>query len=104
MSKCDKGSCMCNMNFDDDNGYEYILNELKDIKARTDKVISLMEARKEKDSIINQVLNTEYEDENQRDLIPVDDLIKALISKRALRQSHPWSRKNETNDIWYTWF
>ena len=109
--KCNKDTCMCDINFDDDNGYEFILDELKDIRKRVDKTISLMESRKEKDSIIDKVLNTEYEDDEsideQKNEIDVDDIIKAIALRNIL---DPYNRNTTKRyispypDRLYTWF
>ena len=51
------------MDFSEDNGYKYVLDELKAIRAQVDKTINLLEKRMEKDKIINEVLSTEYDNE-----------------------------------------
>lgn len=51
------------MDFSEDNGYKYVLDELKAIRAHVDKTINLLEKRMEKDKIINEVLSTEYDNE-----------------------------------------
>lgn len=72
MNNCNCNDCTCDMNFSEDNGYQYILDELKDIRARVDETINLLEKRIEKDKIINEVLSTEYDDEE--DNIEEDDI------------------------------
>lgn len=61
-NKCD-AQCMCNIDFSNDNGYKYILDELKTTRAHIDEIIKIIESRIEKDAVINKVLNTEYSDE-----------------------------------------
>ena len=51
------------MDFSEDNGYKYVLDELKAIRAQVDKTINLLEKRMKKDKIINEVLSTEYDNE-----------------------------------------
>lgn len=62
-NNCDCNNCTCDMDFSEDNGYKYVLDELKDIRAHVDKTINLLEKRMEKDKIINEVLSTEYDNE-----------------------------------------
>lgn len=107
--KCDKNKCMCDINFDEDDGYEFILDELKDIRRRVDKIISLMETRKEKDSMIREILNTDYEDEDDKKdddcKLDMDTIMKAI----AIRNMMDPFYKNTTKvppypDALYTWF
>lgn len=62
-NNCDCNNCTCDMDFNEDNGYKYVLDELKAIRAQVDKTINLLEKRMEKDKIINEVLSTEYDNE-----------------------------------------
>ena len=62
-NNCDCNNCTCDMDFSEDNGYKYVLDELKAIRAQVDKTINLLEKRMEKDKIINEVLSTEYDNE-----------------------------------------
>lgn len=62
-NNCDCNNCTCDMDFSEDNGYKYVLDELKAIRAHVDKTINLLEKRMEKDKIINEVLSTEYDNE-----------------------------------------
>ena len=99
--KCDCN--MCNIDFDSDNGYEYVLDELKTTRDRIDNIIKIIERRMEKDAIINEVLNTEYEDEceeecdKKEDETALDAIIKAIAIRNALepfnttRISHPYN-------------
>ena len=63
MNKCD-AQCMCDIDFSNDNGYKYILDELKATRAHIDEIIKIIESRIEKDAVIDKVLNTEYPDED----------------------------------------
>lgn len=63
-NNCDCNNCTCDMDFSEDNGYKYVLDELKAIRAHVDKTINLLEKRIEKDKIINEVLSTEYDEED----------------------------------------
>ena len=62
-NNCDCNNCTCDMDFSEDNGYKYVLDELKAIRTHVDKTINLLEKRIEKDKIINEVLSTEYDNE-----------------------------------------
>ena len=62
-NNCDCNNCTCDMDFSEDNGYKYVLDELKAIRAQVDKTINLLEKRMKKDKIINEVLSTEYDNE-----------------------------------------
>ena len=62
-NNCDCNNCTCDMDFSEDNGYKYVLDELKAIRAQVDTTINLLEKRMEKDKIINEVLSTEYDNE-----------------------------------------
>lgn len=79
MKKTCNGNC-CNLNFDDDNGYKYILDELKRIQSDVNTVIDLLEKRIEKDNIIDDVLSTDYDDDDCADM---DDIkkMKDLLKK-----------------------
>ena len=61
--KCSCG--MCNIDLSDDNGYKYVLDELRATRAQIDNIIKVIEKRIEKDAIINEVLNTDYDDEEE---------------------------------------
>ena len=82
--KCDCN--MCNIDFGSDNGYEYVLEELKATREHIDNVINLMEKRMEKDALIEKVLNTDYEDDckDEKDETALDAIIKAIAIKNAL--------------------
>lgn len=62
MNKCD-AKCMCDIDFSEDNGYGYILEELKATRAHIDEIIKIVELRMKKDKIIDEVLDTEYPDD-----------------------------------------
>jgi hypothetical protein len=64
MMKKEKCKCnACNIDFSSDNGYGYVLDELKATRAQIDKIIDVIEKRIEKDALINDILNTDYEDD-----------------------------------------
>ena len=44
-NNCDCNNCTCDMDFSEDNGYKYVLDELKAIRAQVDKTINLLEKR-----------------------------------------------------------
>ena len=56
---------MCNIDLSDDNGYKYVLDELRATRAQIDNIIKVIEKRIEKDAIVNEVLNTDYDDEEE---------------------------------------
>ena len=114
MNKCG-AQCMCDIDFSNDNGYKYTLDELKDIRAHIDKVIKIVESRIKKDAVIDKVLNTENSDEddllcglseavenketkkeNKIQPLDIDTLIKVAainnVIKRPIRPSpYPWN-------------
>lgn len=115
MNKCD-GKCMCDIDFSEDNGYGYILEELKATRAHIDEIIKIVELRMKKDKIIDEVLDTEYSDdedvldglreaveENQEpkkearktNPIDIDTLIKVAsinnILNAPMRPTYPWT-------------
>ena len=100
-TKCECDSTCCtNIDWSKDNGYKYILDELKSTRAQIDEIIKVIEMRIEKDAIIDEVLNTDYPDEEDNSSddksMPVDDLIKAIALERILRdmnkgtRTYPW--------------
>ena len=107
MNKCD-AQCMCDIDFSNDNGYKYILDELKATRAHIDEIIKIIESRIEKDAVIDKVLNTEYPDED--DLLcglseaveskiqplDIDTLIKVaainnVLNRPIRRTPYPWN-------------
>ena len=111
MNKCD-AQCMCDIDFSNDNGYKYILDELKATRAHINEIIKIIESRIEKDAVIDKVLNTEYPDED--DLLcglseavenkekskiqplDIDTLMKVaainnVLNRPIRRTSYPWS-------------
>ena len=107
MSKCGK-DCMCKINFDEDNGYEYILSELKSTRDQIDKIISLMESRQTKDALINKVLNTEYDDEDndkeEDEALDIDTLLKILTFNKTFPYSDGYIYKGKYPRVWYERF
>ena len=49
---------MCDIDLSNDNGYKYVLDELRATRAQIDNIIKVIEKRIEKDAIINE----EYKD------------------------------------------
>ena len=93
---------MYNIDLSDDNGYKYVLDELRATRAQIDNIIKVIEKRIEKDAIINEVLNTDYEDEEEvaeeeKDETALDAIIKAIAISNAMngidknnRRVYPW--------------
>lgn len=114
MNNCDCDNCTCDIDFSEDNGYKYVLDELKAIRAHVDETINLLEKRIEKDKIINEVLSTEYDDDEEEVIeergIDFVEMIKAYdkaleIIKRDEEKISPtnWTHKiSLPNRIWYT--
>ena len=98
--KCSCG--MCNIDLSDDNGYKYVLDELRATRAQIDNIIKVIEKRIEKDAIINEVLNTDYDDEEEvaeeeKDETALDAIIKAIAISNAMngininnKRVYPW--------------
>lgn len=93
---------MCNIDLSDDNGYKYVLDELRATRAQIDNIIKVIEKRIEKDAIINEVLNTDYDDEEEvaeeeKDETALDAIIKAIAISNAMngtgknnKRVYPW--------------
>ena len=62
MTKKNVCKTSCSMNFSEDNGYRYIIDELKDFRTQIDNTINLLENRVEKDNIIDEILSTDCDD------------------------------------------
>ena len=111
MNKCN-AQCMCDTDFSNDNGYKYILDELKATRAHINEIIKIIESRIEKDAVIDKVLNTEYPDEDdllcglskavenkeksKTQSLDTDTLIKVAAINNVLNGSirhisYPWS-------------
>ena len=95
---------MCDIDFSDDNGYGYILDELKATRNRIDNIIKLLESRMEKDNVIDEILNTDYlndvsqnnddnlscdcddtcQDKNTNTAVDIDTLIKIMALEKFL--------------------
>ena len=74
----DKDYCSCNC-YDDFKGideYDDIIEQLKETRNSIDRMIRALEHRKMKDNVINEILNTEYEDEDKN--FNKDELIEEL--------------------------
>lgn len=86
--KCDCN--MCNLDFSSDNGYEYVLEELKTTRKHIDNVIKIIEKRMEKDAIIEEVLNScqddcdMVDDKTEEDRTILDDIIEATSRRSAI--------------------
>lgn len=113
--KCN--NCTCDIDFSEDDGYRYILDELKEIRTHADKTIDLLEKRIEKDKIIKEVLSTEYEDEEEKilkddtdeELIKIhkkilDDLIKKNNINTTLYPHRIMYTLNNLPYPYYTWY
>ena len=83
-NNCDN-MCTCNLHFDDD-GYDYILEELTDIRNRTDRIISLIKSRQEKNNLIDEVLNTECDEEEDdcknKNMTALDEIMRILAIQK----------------------
>lgn len=66
----------CHVKFDDDNGYRYVIDELKRMRNNCDNLIKILENRIEKDNIIDEVLSTDYEDEDKNQ----EEALKAALA------------------------
>ena len=73
----------CNLNLDDD-GYQYTIDELKKIRNNVDNIIGVMEKRKEKDAVINEVLQTEYDEPTDKD---DDNIMTQIMKEIAIREA-----------------
>lgn len=85
------GICNADIDLSDDNGYRYVLEELKATRAHIDEIINVIEMRMKKDAIIDKVLDTEYEDEDAKVSVKnsdketvLDALIKAIAIQNAM--------------------
>lgn len=93
---------MCNIDLSNDNGYKYVLDELRATRAQIDNIIKVIEKRIEKDAIINEVLNTDYDSEEEvakeeKDETALDAIIKAIAISNAVngintnnKRVYPW--------------
>ena len=92
---------MCNIDLSNDNGYKYVLDELRATRAQIDNIIKVIEKRIEKDAIINEVLNTDYDEEEvakeEKDDTALDAIIKAIAISNAMngtgknnKRVYPW--------------
>lgn len=82
----------CKINFNEDDGYNYIVEELKKTRDNIDNIIRQIESRQEKDALINEVLNTDYSDEK-------DSTVDAFINEVLNTDYSDTSRKNIINNI-----
>lgn len=114
-----KKKCNCDIcgdvDFSDDNGYKYVLDELKNTRDNIDNIIKVIESRIEKDAIIDEVLNTDYPDDEYNidmrtpsDEATIKAIEKALSDYDALkrrqrtRRTYPWWSIYPTNTtVWY---
>ena len=88
MNDCNCGFCS---DFEYSDNYDDIIEQLKETRNSIDRMIRTLEQRKKKDNIINQILNTEYEKEDED--IGKDELIEEL--KREL-QKQKYKKTNYT--------
>lgn len=110
------GACNADIDFSDDNGYRYVLEELKATRAHIDEIINVIEMRMKKDAIIDKVLDTEYEDEDAKASVKnsdketvLDELIKAIAIQNAMNS--PTNKQRVVSPWWHiypsninTWF
>lgn len=77
MNNCCNNECSghCNIDLSEDDGYQYIIDELKDVRKRCDRIINLLEKRTEKNNIIDEVLSNDCEEE---DNIDIKEYVEAL--------------------------
>lgn len=105
--ECD-GACHADIDWNKDNGYGYVLEELKATRAHIDSIIKTIEMRIEKDAIIDEVLNTDYPDEVEDDTkTNVDSTLDALFKAIAIQNA--MNEINQHNNYIYpnrlrTWF
>lgn len=76
MNSC-KGNC-CDTSPSD---YDDIIEQLKETRNSIDRMIKALEQRKVKDNVINQILNTEYEDESEDYVNYVQDILDSIETK-----------------------
>lgn len=76
-------TCNCSDNFCNikkSNEFDYIIEELKKTRDNIDKTIDLLESRIKKDSIIEEILSTDYDDEEEEEKNGLtDDEIEDII-------------------------
>ena len=89
---CLCGKCNTDADWSNDNGYKYVLDELKATRAQIDNIIKVIEGRIQKDAIIDEVLNTEYEDDTQTD--DASELLKQLLDE--YKKQHHDIKKSKT--------
>ena len=100
MNNCKKGKHCCSIDFED-NDYTYIIDELKSIRQHIDKTINLLEKRIEKDNIIEEVLSTDYEDEDED--INIDEYINALRALHSVPPYTPFTWTYTSPYLYRTW-
>jgi len=74
--------CNCNCCDDFKDEYDDIIEQLKETRNDIDRIIRTLEHRKIKDNVIDEILNTEYEEEDKD--INKDKLIEEL--RRELKK------------------
>ena len=110
----DKNFCTCNTtcDFSKDNGYKYILDELKSTRDNINDIINMLENRIEKDALINDVLDGNYDDEcdclsekeDKKDTeFSVADMAKIIALQEALRENKPY-KKRFNYPWWHTYY
>lgn len=117
-----KDKCKCNtcdVDFNEDNGYKYVLDELKATRKHLDEIIDVIEKRMKKDAIIDEVLNTEYDDEDddininlselrEEDVLTIKNLLRIMQlqnqqkNMKGIRQCYPWTLHPNTS--WKTYY
>ena len=77
--KCECNCCSIDGSYSD---YDDIIEQLKETRDSIDKMIKALEHRKVKDNVINDILNTEYEDDdenNDKDKNALEDIINDMM-------------------------
>ena len=75
-------TCNCSDNFCNikkSNEFDYIIEELKKTRDNIDKTINLLESRIKKDGIIEEILSTNYDDEEEEKPGLTDEEIEDII-------------------------
>lgn len=74
---CNCSDNFCNIKKSDE--FDYIIEELKKTRDNIDKTINLLESRIKKDGIIEEILSTNYDDEEEEKLDLTDEEIEDII-------------------------
>lgn len=94
--------------------YDSLIERLTKTRDEIDDTIKILERRKEKDSVINNILSNDYEDEAKEEAEELEKLLKDILKGEAVekiitnnklpyryrRYYYPWSI-NSAPDVWY---